>query len=94
LANWAITSPHNDVWNVRLDDCDEEHARSVLATLEQDTACPNDLELIDLTPIFEPKPLPEGSDFQLEPRPAPGVWSLPYPPEPEPPKKRRLFRRN
>ena len=56
MANWRIHSPRNLDWQCRLGDCDEAHANSVMDTLRQDPACPDYLELENLTPDLDPEP--------------------------------------
>jgi hypothetical protein len=48
LADWLITAHDNLDWNVRLEDCDWAHAKSVLENLEEDPVCPDELELDEL----------------------------------------------
>jgi len=43
---WLIRcGPANPNWQVRLEDCDEVHAMSVLAQLRADPTCPDDVRL-------------------------------------------------
>ena len=85
MADWLITARDNEHWNVRLSDCDEAHANSVLETLKEDTACPNDLEMLCLGPEIEE----ELVEPELEPEPPP----LEIQPKIEP-RKRFRFRRS
>ena len=58
MANWLITDAGggNPNWSVRLSNCSEEHAESVLAQLKADMSVPERLEMVRLERLYDDPP--------------------------------------